>query len=467
MSSLDQRLLMAAQGRTRKTGQVVAALDLGATKVACLVARQTSPSEGEFELLGHGQQSSRGLKGGFVIDMEGLERSVRLAVEDAERMAGQQVTGVRLAVSGPYIRTREVRTEIEMGGREIVQKDVMKLLERGLSKSQDERQQVLHALPVSYAIDGNDGVRDPRGMFADRLGVRMNVVYMPLPVYRNLVTCVSRAHLTVESVVSGAFSSANAVLSDDERDNGAICIDLGGGSTGVTVFMNGTLAYLDAIGVGGQHVTSDLAQGIGTTIPAAERIKTLHGTLKMPSSSTGAEAYEGAAASDDEAPPRPGTIERMEWEMQNAKEKDLIDAPKIGDDGRLQAARMSRSELVGYMQPRVEEIFELISENLSKSGLGGRLPRRAVLTGGGSELPGIRDMASRILSMPVRLAKPIKSEQLGENCQRPTFSASAGLLTFSASGPSSVPQKEAKTGHSTAKPGNIFQRAIQWLKENL
>ena len=433
MAVHDQKLLASGRGQ-RRIGQLLVSLDLGATKIACMIARVTPPSEGGFDLIGHGQQSSRGIKNGIVIDMDGLERSIRLAVEDAERMADVQATNVRVAVSGSYIATRSVRGEISMNGREIGSKDVQKLLETVVAAESNETQHILHAMPLSYAIDGNDGVRDPRGMFADRLGVTLNLITMPMPVYRNIVLCVSRAHLAVESVNAAAFASAEAVLTEDERDNGAICIDLGGGSTGVSVFLNGTIAHLETLSVGGIHITSDLAHGVGTTVPAAERIKTLHGNVQP---------------------------------QQSAK-SDFVEAPKIGDDGRLQAARMSKAELSGYILPRVEEIFELVSKHLSKSGLGGRLPRRAVLTGGGSDLPGVREHASRVLSMPVRLARPLRAEELGEVCQKPTYSTATGLLTLGATSPSKAkPVKAVRQKQSSGGEPGVFGKAFDWLKENI
>lgn len=433
MANHDSKFLSGGR-KTRKIGDLTAALDLGATKIACLIGKTIPPSEGGMELIGHGLQSSRGLKGGVVIDMEGLERSIRLAVEDAERMAGANVRTVRLGLSGPYLGTHTVQAEIAMNGREIGRKDVQKLLDAALEKATDDKTQILHALPLSYAIDGNDGVRDPRGMFADRLGVTMNVVGMPLPVYRNLILCVSRAHLDVEFVAASSYTAADCVLTDDEKDNGAICIDLGGGHTGTCVFLNGTLAGLGMASIGGQHVTSDLAHGIGTTVPAAERIKTLHGNV-LPSGS--------------------GPTE-------------FIEAPKIGDDGRLQASRMPRDELTSYISPRVEEIFEIVSKKLSSSGIGGRLPRRAVLTGGGAELPGVRELASRVMAMPVRLGKPLNCEHFGEISQRASFSTGIGLLTFEQAGLSSNPlKKSVKSKDPSAEEAGVLGRAFDWFKENI
>ena len=433
MSSLDKRLLASASPRWGKSGQIVGVLDLGATKIACLIARSGDPSSG-FELMGHGQQSCRGLKAGKVIDMDGLERSIRLAVEDAERMAGQQISSVRMAINGPSTSTRHVKTSIEMGGREVTQKDVQKLLDKALQEGECEKHQILHAIPFSYVIDGSDGVRDPRGMFADKLGVVMTLVTVPTPIYKNLVLCVSRAHLQVESVSCGSVMSAESVLLEDEVDNGAICIDMGGGSTGVSVYLNGTLAFLENLPVGGQHVTSDIAQGIGTTFPAAERIKTLHGTLVHA----------------------------------DADNSDMIETPKIGDDGRLQSTRMPKAKLTEVIEPRVEEVFELISKSLSASGLGGRLPRRAVLTGGASELPGMRELASRVLAMPVRLGRPAKANQLGEECQKPTFSTASGLLTFDhvRGGDPKSKRKNGKHAADRKSASGSFGQVFQWFKEN-
>ena len=434
MSGLDERILASAGARAQKAGSIVAALDLGATRIACLIARTTEPSAGGFELLGFGQQSTRGLKGGVVIDMDGLERSIRLAVEDAERMAGQQVSSVRLSVSGHSVTCGKSKLEIDMGGREVTQKDVAKLLDQALSSQDSDKRQVLHAIPFSYAVDGSDGVRDPRGMFADRLGVMLNLITIPKAVYKNLILCVSRAHLKIESVSAGGFMGADAVLVDDERENGAVCIDMGGGSTSVSVFMNGTLAWYETLPVGGQHVSSDIAQGIGTTLPAAERIKTLHGTA-LQLDSTGSE---------------------------------LIEAPRIGDDGRLQSARMSKADLSQYVIPRLEETFEMVSKSLSASGLGGRVPRRAVLTGGASELPGLRELASKVLAMPVRLGRPVNAAQLGEECAKPTFSTVAGLLTFdhARGGDPKAARKNVKHTAGRESDTGMLSRAMDWLKEN-
>ncbi|MAP96517.1 MAG: cell division protein FtsA [Ponticaulis sp.] len=434
MSGLDERLLASMNSRLRKVGQPIAVLDLGATRIGCLIAR-TTDSSGGFELLGYGQQSSRGLKGGVVIDMEGLERSIRLAVEDAERMAGLQIDSVRLSASGPSVKSTRVRSQIDMSGREVTQRDVLRLMDQALTEGRNDKVQVLHAIPVSYAVDGNDGVRDPRGMFADKLGVTLALITMAKPVYKNLSMCVSRAHLKIDSLSAGAFMSADAVLVEDERDNGAICIDMGGGSTGISVFQNGALAWFDTLPIGGSHVTSDIAQGIGTTLPAAERIKTLHGSV----------AIMGDGPSD------------------------LVETPKIGDDGRLQSCRMSKAELSKFIAPRLEETFELVSRSLSTSGLGGKVPRRAVLTGGASELPGVRELASRVLAMPVRLGKPIKAAQLGEECASPTFSTAAGLLTFdhARGGDPKATQKQGKSDTGRVANAGVFGRAVNWLKENI
>lgn len=432
MSAFEQKLKLSGAGQKRKAGQLVSALDLGATKIVCLIGEYDDA--GRVQLVGHGQQSSRGLKGGTVIDMDGLERSIRLAVEDAERMAGQSITDIQIAVSGPALTTTHVGGDIAMSGREIGPKDVSKLLHATLDKAQDEKFHILHAVPLSYAIDGNDGVRDPRGMFADRLAVGMSIVRMPTPVYKNLTLCVSRAHLSVTGLSAGPYMSADAVLVDDERDNGAICVDLGGGSTGIAVFCQGVLAHLEALPVGGYHVTSDLAQGLGTTQPAAERVKTLHASLL-----TG-----------------------------QGNKHERVDTPKIGDDGRLQAAQTPRHEIETYIRPRVEEIFELVAKRLKASGLGGMLPNRVVLTGGGSELPGIREVAARVLGMPVRLGRPQNAEGLGEICQRPTFSTASGLLTFDqAEGrPPSPKGRVTERFSGQDQEQGLVMKAFDWLKEN-
>lgn len=414
------------------SGGRLAALDIGCSKVSCLIGRKGQGPDG-FELAGGGRQQSRGFTGGAITDMEGLERSIRLAVEDAERQAGEQIEAVTLGITGPRVASQLVSATTDTSGREITPRDVRRVLSIALAKAETRERQILSAYPVAYMVDDQPGVREPVGMLAVRLGVFLNVVTAPRSLVANLVECVSRAHLRVDGLVPSAVASGAGTLIEDEKEHGAICIDMGAGVTTASVFLNGAPAWVGLAKTGGAHVTADIAQGVGTTFAAAERLKTVYGTADM----------DG-----------PGAAERIE-------------CPVLGDDGRLNASRIKRGELAGFITPRVEETFELIQQRLAASKIASVLPRRVVLTGGASQLNGVRDVATRVLNMPVRLGRPAAAERLGEDHAAPCFSTVSGLLTYELAGFTDV----ARAGRGVADEGLLsrfsgLNRAFSWLREN-
>lgn len=414
-------------------GELLAALDVGASKITCLIGRVDSRQAAGFSLVGGGSQQSRGFSGGTITDMEALERAVRLAVEDAERQAGQRIAKVRLGITGPKVASHLVAASINQSSRQITSRDLRRVQAKALAKLDQKDSELLVVYPVAYRIDDQDGIREPAGMVADKLGVLLNTVTASPSLVRNLTECVSRAHLNVERLVPSAVASGFGTLIDDERDNGAICIDMGASTTAVAVFMNGAPAALDLIPAGGGHVTSDLAQGLGTTFAAAERMKTVFG-------------HADANA--------PGLAERVE-------------IPRLGDDGRLNADRMARAKLNEIIAPRIEEVFELIARRLSGSKLAPVMPRRVVLTGGASLIAGVRDVAQLILGMPVRLGRPVHAEILGDSLASPAFSTAAGLLTYDLSGNPAAAWAGAQRGVlGSGGPGGRVNKTWTWLKEN-
>ncbi|MCI4645606.1 MAG: cell division protein FtsA [Hyphomonadaceae bacterium] len=430
MSSLPQR--RAARGLPAQ-GELTAALDIGASKVTCLIGRIDAAKSEGFSLIGGGRQQSRGFTGGAITDMQSLERSVRLAVEDAERQAGQRIGAVRLGITGPKVKSSLVSASLAPSGREVTVRDMRRVQAKALAGLDLREGQILAVYPVAYRIDDQDGVREPAGMVAEKMGVLLNVITAPTSLVRNLTECLTRAHLKVDRIVPSAIASGFGTLIEDERDNGAICIDMGSAVTAVSVFVHGAPAHLDLVSVGGGHVTADLAQGLGTTFAAAERMKTVYG-----------QADFGA----------PGLAERIE-------------CPKLGNDGRLNAVRMPRAELTKIIAPRVEEVFELIHKRLIASRLRNVLPRRAVLTGGASQLPGVRDVAGRVLGMQTRLGRPVHAEILGESLATPGFSTVAGLLGYGLKGIPDVAWAGAAQGFpGVGGPGGRVNRTWAWLKEN-
>ena len=430
MANVQSRRI-ARLGRSH-TG-TVAALDIGCSKITCLIGRNDGSSPRSFHILGAGRQQSRGFTGGTITDMEGLERAIRLAVEDAEREAGEQISNVMLGITGQKLASTLVTARIEIGGRMVNQKDVRRIQAQALAKVPARGEEILAAWPVAYRVDDQEGVREPQGMYAGELGLLLSVVTAPKSVVKNLVECVGRAHLGVSALVPSSIASGAGTLIDDEIENGAISIDMGAGVTAVSVYLNGSPAWLGLVPVGGEHVTADLAQGLGTTFAAAERLKSVYGTANL----------EG-----------PGLAERIE-------------VPRLGDDGRLQATRMERGKLAGIIAPRIEETFEYVAKTLKAGGVRKVLPHRVVLTGGASQLPGVRDVASRILQAPVRLGRPTIAEFLGETLATPAFSTASGLLLYSELGFADA----ARAAAASRKEGpesrsGVVNKVFHWLEEN-
>ena len=428
MSTLQDRRL---SRMSSKGSGLVAALDIGCSKITCLIARANGGAR-DFQIMGGGHQQSRGFTGGAITDMEGLERTIRLAVEDAERTAGVQIQDVVLGVSGPKLATTLVTADIDVGGREITAKDV-RLAMSALAQVDTKGRDVLAAWPVAYRVDDQEGIRAPSGMIGERLGVLLSVITAPSAIIRNLVECVGRAHLNAAQLVPSAIASGAGTLIDDEIENGAICIDMGAGVTAVSVFLYGSPAWLGLVRTGGAHVTSDIAQGIGTTFAAAERVKSVFATADLSG---------------------PGLAERIE-------------VPRLGDDGRLKAMRMEKVAIAQIVAPRAEETFEIVAKLLAQSGVRKVLPRRVVLTGGASQLSGVRDVATRILGMPVRLGRPVLAENLGETLGSPGFSTAAGLLMYPYMGFSDVARVGVNSGGIAGNAtGSVVNKAFHWLREN-
>ncbi len=429
MSGLAQR----AGGRDRSLGRspLVAALDIGTSKITCMISRRSDAVDGEPLIAAAGVQATRGMKAGAVVDLDALERSIRLAVEQAERGADQRINDVVVGVSGPDIRSSIVRAKTQLSGREIVAQHVREVRDAALESFQAAGRKILHYSSLSFTVDGMSGVRDPRGMCADVLAASFVVVSAPQAGLRNIARCIGKAHLNPVALVSSCYASGLSVLVEDEAQNGVVVIDLGGGVTSAAAFDEGDLVHIETLPIGCSKATADLAQGLGTTNAAAERLKTLYGAVAL----TDVDAFE------------------------------LVEAPRLGADGRLEAAQCTRADIVRILRPRIEELFELLDSQLSRASAAGRpLPRRIVLTGGGSQLVGIREVAEDVFRAPVRLARPANVRGLGEVFGAPAFSSAAGLVRW-----------EMLNGLGAVRPGQVgadgdsagmLRSLAAWLKEN-
>ncbi|HOY80105.1 MAG TPA: cell division protein FtsA, partial [Hyphomonadaceae bacterium] len=355
MSSLAQRTNV--RDRANARGTIMAALDIGSSKVTCMISRRGDATDGEPRVAGAGAQGTKGVRSGAVVDLDNLERSIRLAVEQAERAADVRITDVVLGVSGPDLRSDVVRARLPMGGREITPQHIRDARIAALESFQSQGREILHSAPLGFTVDSTGGIKDPRGMFAESLTASFLVVSAPTAGLRNIVQCVSRAHLQPTAILAAPFASGLACLVEDEAEQGAMVIDFGAGVTSAAAFCDGGLIHVETLPMGGSRATSDLAQGLGTTFAAAERMKTLYGAVGL--SEVGA--------------------------------LDMVEAPRLGPDGRLEAHQCAKADIAQVLRPRIEEILELMDGRLSKASASGRpLPRRIVLTGGSSQLPSLQ-----------------------------------------------------------------------------
>ena len=416
-----------SKAASRPRGTLIAAVDIGTTKVCSFIARRET---GGPRVLGIGHQVSRGVRAGQIVDLDAAATSMLNAVHAAEQMAGETITQVVVNLSGGFPASRIVPVEIQIGGREIVDADMKRVLNQGHAYREPTDRQIIHSIPVGFSIDGSRGIRDPRGMMGERLGVNMHVVSAGSAAVRNMMAAVGRCHLEVSGMVVSPYAAGLAALVDDEMELGVTVIDMGGGTTSIAVFYDGAIVYADTVPVGGVHVTNDIARGLSTPITHAERMKTLYGS----------------------AIPSP------------ADERETISVPVVGEEEDGHTNHVPKSHLIAIITPRLEETFELVRNRLETSGFDKLAGRQVVLTGGAAQLPGTRELAGMILDKQVRIGKPTRISGLAEATGGPAFATAAGLLHFATS-----ERAETRGRDPNAADGSkgMFGRIGGWLRENL
>jgi cell division protein FtsA len=417
---------------------IVAALDIGTSKVVCLIARLKPQAPQDalrrrthgIEILGLGHTESRGIKSGAVVNLADAEEAVRHAVDLAERAAAVQLESVALSVSSGRPGSEFYAVNVNVAGSSVSEGDVARALAAGCRHSVRSGRVVLHSLPIGYALDGVRGIGEPRGMLAREFGVDMHVVTADVVAARNLMLVVERCHLEVETMVAAPYGAGLSVIADDESDVGAAVIDMGAGTTTMAVFSGGHFVHADGFAIGGSHVTMDLARGLNTRISDAERIKALYG---------------GALAGGSD-------------------ERDMVTVPTVNDDDREPLQFVSRASLVRIIKPRVEEILEMVRDGLAASPLATEPRARVILTGGASQLTGLPELAACILDRPVRIGRPLGISGLPEMAKGPAFAVAAGLLVY--------PQaahlehfEPRRTRHLMTGTGYIA-RVGRWLRES-
>lgn len=401
-------------------------LDIGSTKIACLIGR--AESDGRLRALGFGWQKSRGIKSGGIIDLDEAEKAIRAAVGTAEEQADIRLKSVYVNLSCGQPESRLFNVQWPVDGRAVTADDIRRVVREARVRAMSEGRATIHVLPMSFSTDETIGVSDPRGLFCDTLTAQLHVVDAGSTALRTLSACLSRCELDIAALVSAPMAAGLASLVDDERELGSTVVDMGGGTTTLAVFAEGQLLHTAHLPIGGIHVTNDIARGLSTSVAHAERLKALYGNCQ--------------GSPDDE--------------------RELLPVPQVGEDEH-QIAKIPRSMLISIIRPRLEEIFEMVKDRMETAGLGSAGGTRVVLTGGASQLGGVREIAAQMLERNVRLGRPGGLIGLPDSATSANFATLVGLLAF-ATGDGQTMQD---INFETERGGGWLRGVVDFLKNRV
>lgn len=434
-----QRAMRAKRTEAMRRG-VIAVLDIGTFKVACLVLQFDGKApdddgigalagQASFRVIGAATTRSRGVKFGEIDAVQETERAIRTAVQAAQKMAGVRVDHVIVSLSGARPRSYGLTGEVDLQTGAVEDRDIGRVLSVCDMPDIGASREVLHAHPVNFSLDHRTGLSDPRGHVGNRLSCDMHLLTVDSHAIETLLHCVKRCDLELAGVASAPYVAAMSSLVEDEQELGAACIDMGAGATSLSIFMKKHMIFADTVRMGGAHITRDISQGLHIPVDMAERIKTKFGGLI-------------ATGVDD---------------------REIIELDSDTGDWHHDRRTVSRAELIGVMRPRVEEILEEVRARLDAAGFEHLPSQRIVLTGGGSQIPGLDGLASRILGNQVRLGRPLRVAGLPQSAYGAAFSACVGLSLFAAS-----PQDEWWDFDLPADrlPARSFRRATKWFRDN-
>ncbi len=420
-----------------KRSTIVAALDIGTSKIACVIAKLKAERGRDMprnrthsvEVIGFGHTRAFGIKAGTVVDIEAAEESIRRAVDQAERSAKVEIASVVLSVTGGRLGSESFAASVRVPGSSVEGGDIARVLDAASVHSVRDGRAVLHSIPIAYHLDDVSNIQDPRGMLGRALAVDLHVATADYPALQNLVLCVERCHLSVEGIIAAPYAAGIAALSDDEAELGATVIDLGAGTTTLAAFLNDTCVHMDAIAVGSFNVTVDLARGLSTKLSEAERIKTLYGDV-----------IEGGS-----------------------DHTDLIMVPAIDANSHDRGNSTTRAQVIRIVRARIDEIFEMLHERMSQAGILNLTGRRIVLTGGGAQLGGVGELASRLFGASVRVANPRAIAGLNRAAHGPAFAVAAGLAAYPQfAGREHFEPRRRLAPHES----NYLRRVGRWFKES-
>jgi cell division protein FtsA len=373
-----------------KKHSIVVGLDIGTSKICAVVGEMTDHG---VEIIGLGSHLSQGLRKGVVINIETTVSSIKKAVEEAELMAGCEIHTVFTGIAGSHIKGFSSHGVVAVKNKEVCQRDLDRVIDAAKAVAIPTDKEVLHVLPQDYIIDDQDGIKKPLAMSGVRLEAKVHIVTAAVTAVENIVKCCNRANLNVADVALEPLVSAEAVLTEEERELGVALIDMGGGTTDIAIFHDGTVKHTAVLGIGGNHLTGDIATGLRTALGDAERIKVRFGRAKA------------SMVSPDERIEVPGVSGKMERSV-------------------------SRQMVCEIIEPRLEEVFQLIRGEIAKSGYDDSLALGAVVTGGSMLLPGAVEMAEEIFAMPVRLGVPTHVHGLVDVISSPIYATGVGLVLY-------------------------------------
>jgi cell division protein FtsA len=408
----------------RSDRQLIVGLDIGTSKVVALVGE--IGSDGTIEVVGLGSHPSRGLKKGVVVNIESTVQSIQRAVEEAELMAGCEIHAVYAGIAGSHVRSLNSHGVVAIRDKEVTPSDVEHVIDAAKAVAIPADQKILHVLPQEFIIDGQEGIRDPVGMSGVRLEAKVHIVTGAESAAQNIVKCVQRCGLAVEDIVLEQLASSHAVLTDDEKELGICLVDIGGGTTDLAVFSHGAIRHTAVIPIAGDQVTNDIAVSMRTPTHYAEDIKI---------------RYACALS-------------------QLANPDESIEVPSVGDRP---ARRLARQTLAEIVEPRYEELFGLIRDELRRSGFEEIIAAGIVLTGGSAKMEGAIDLAEEIFHMPVRLGLPQQQVRgLADVIQNPIYSTAVGLLLHARENA----QGQTRGRSLPVNVGGMLDRMKSWFQGN-
>lgn len=407
-----------------KRDGIIVGLDIGTTKICCIVGEVTGPNGAGLDVIGIGTAPSKGLKKGVVINIESTVASIKRAVEEAELMAGVEISEVYAGISGGHIRGFNSHGIVAVKDGEVTESDMSRVIDAARAVAIPLDREIIHVLPQEFVVDDQDGIKEPLGMSGVRLEARVHIVSGAVTSAQNIIKCANRTGLNVSDIVLQQLASSYAVLNEDEKDLGVCLVDIGGGTTDIAIWSAGAIAHTSVLSLGGNHLTNDVAVGLRTPTDDAEKIKQKHGVAL-------------ASLIDHE---------------------ETIEVASVG--GR-KTRTLSRAILAEILEPRIEEIFTLVKREIQKTGFEDLLASGVVITGGSALLPGTLELAEDVLGLPVRLGTPQGVGGLIDVVRSPMYATGVGLLQFGRqNGDARARGLQGRNGYSKVK-----SRMREWFSD--